>query len=249
VRGKPDFPMPRTLFISDLHLCSSRPAINELFFRFLRDEAAHAEALYILGDFFEYWIGDDDIEGLNRKVVDALATLSKSGVRLYFMHGNRDFLIGERFASEAGLKLLADPTEVDLYGRRVLLSHGDALCTGDADYVRFRAMVRSTEWQRAFLAKPLAERRKEVEEYRRRSELAKSTKPMDIMDVAPSAVDDLLRAHGYPTLIHGHTHRPATHRHDVDEHVCERWVMSDWHAVHGEYLEAQPGSLARIAFT
>jgi UDP-2,3-diacylglucosamine hydrolase len=239
--------MPRTLFISDLHLCASRPAINELFFRFLREQAQHAEALYILGDLFEYWIGDDDIEGLNREVVDALAALSKAGTRVYFMHGNRDFLIGERFALEAGLQLLADPTPLDLYGRPTLLTHGDALCTGDADYVRFRAMVRGDEWQSVFRAKPLAARRKEVEEYRRRSELAKSAKSMDIMDVAPAAVEDMLRAFDFPTLIHGHTHRPATHRHEVDGRTCERWVLSDWHDTHGEYLEATP-DFTRRAF-
>ena len=233
--------MPHTLFISDLHLCETRPAINEAFFRFLKSEATKAEALYILGDLFEYWIGDDDIEhGLNRQVADALAELSRSGTRLFFMHGNRDFLIGERFASEAGLTLLSDPTHVDLYGMPVLLMHGDTLCTDDVDYQRFRAMVRATEWQRAFLAKPLEERRKDVEEYRRRSEHAKQEKSIEIMDVAPRTIEDTLRKSGASILIHGHTHRPAHHQPEVDRVRRDRWVLPDWTSV-ATGLRISPG--------
>jgi len=221
--------MPHTLFISDLHLCESRPAINEIFFRFLKAEAVQAEALYILGDLFEYWIGDDDIDhGLNRQVADALAELSQSGPRVFFMHGNRDFLIGERFAAEAGLTLLPDPTHVDLYGMPILLMHGDTLCTDDVDYQRFRSMVRGADWQHAFLAKPLEERRKEVEDYRRRSEQAKQSKSMEIMDVAARSVEKTLRRSGSSILIHGHTHRPAHHRIEIDGMQRDRWVLPDW---------------------
>jgi UDP-2,3-diacylglucosamine hydrolase len=221
--------MPHTLFISDLHLCESRPAINEIFFRFLNTEATRAEALYILGDLFEYWIGDDDMDhGLNRQVVDALVGLSRSGTRVFFMHGNRDFLIGERFASEAGLTLLADPRRIDLYGMPILLMHGDTLCTDDVDYQRFRAMVRGVDWQRAFLSKPLEERRSEVEDYRRRSEQAKQSKSMEIMDVAALSVEETLRKSSHSILIHGHTHRPAHHVVEIDGVRRDRWVLPDW---------------------
>lgn len=221
--------MPHTLFISDLHLCESRPAINEVFFRFLESDASKAEALYILGDLFEYWIGDDDIDhGLNRQVADGLAQLSQSGTQVFFMHGNRDFLIGERFASEAGLTLLPDPTLRDFYGKPVLLMHGDTLCTDDVDYQRFRTMVRGAEWQRAFLSKPLEERRSEVEDYRRRSEQAKQGKTMEIMDVTPDTVKNVLKETSRPILIHGHTHRPAHHQIDIGGMHCHRWVLPDW---------------------
>jgi UDP-2,3-diacylglucosamine hydrolase len=223
--------MSHTLFISDLHLCASRPLVNDAFFRFMRDDAPKAESLYILGDLFEYWIGDDDMsEGLNAEVVAALRTLSDGGTRVWFMHGNRDFLIGERFAEAAGLQLLPDPTLVELYGKRVLLMHGDTLCTDDVDYQRFRAMVRDPAWQAAFLARPLPERRREVEEMRRQSEASKREKPMAIMDVSQSA-EETLRIFAYPPLlIHGHTHRPARHEVSANGHVCARRVLSDWHA-------------------
>jgi UDP-2,3-diacylglucosamine hydrolase len=242
-------PMAHTLFISDLHLCDSRPHINRLFFDFLNGAAVHAESLYILGDLFEYWIGDDDIDtGLNGQVVRALAALSDHGTKVYFMHGNRDFLIGARFAEEAKLTILPDPTLVDLYGRRTLLMHGDTLCTGDVDYQRFRSQVRSAQWQHEFLAQPLHERRKEVETLRKRSEEAKRAKPMEIMDVAPGAAEDTLRKFGYPWLIHGHTHRPARHIHAIDGKQCQRWVLSDWY-VKGDSLEcsAQGWSAHSIA--
>jgi UDP-2,3-diacylglucosamine hydrolase len=223
--------MSHTLFISDLHLCPSRPVVNEMFFRFLRTHAPKADALYILGDLFEYWIGDDDMDtGLNAEVVAALRALSDAGTPVQFMHGNRDFLIGERFAEASGVQLLADPTLVELHGKRVLLMHGDTLCTDDVEYQRFRTMVRSPEWQSAFLARPLDERRREVEEMRRRSEASKREKPMAIMDVSQSAVEQTLRIFAYPPLlIHGHTHRPGQHAVVVDGHACVRRVLSDWH--------------------
>ncbi|MDX2217854.1 MAG: UDP-2,3-diacylglucosamine diphosphatase [Burkholderiales bacterium] len=232
--------MNPTLFISDLHLCPSRPAVNTRFLRFLSDEAPQAEALYILGDLFEYWIGDDDrANGLNAEVVNALRALSDKGTRVFFMHGNRDFLIGGEFAEVAGLTLLPDPTVLELHGQRVLLMHGDTLCTDDTDYQRFRVMVRDPAWQSAFLARPLADRRTEVEGMRRRSEASKREKPMAIMDVSTRAVEEVLRIFAYPPfLIHGHTHRPARHAISVDGRACTRLVLPDWHE------QSQPHRLA-----
>jgi UDP-2,3-diacylglucosamine hydrolase len=230
--------VPRTLFISDLHLCASRPRINETFFRFLKETASTAEALFILGDLFEYWIGDDDIDdGLNGQVVKALAGLAESGTTTFFMHGNRDFLIGERFARAARLTLLPDPTLIDLYGSRTLLMHGDTLCTGDADYQRFREMVRNPQWQSAFLTRPLEERRAEVTDLRKKSELAKQTKSPEIMDVSAFAVENAFRKYTCPALIHGHTHRPARHTLTIDGRLCVRWVLPDWYET-GAYLKA-----------
>ncbi len=221
--------MSHTLFISDLHLCQSRPNINELFFDFLKNTAPQAEALYILGDLFEYWVGDDDIDdGLNGQVVKALAALADSGTKIYFMRGNRDFLMGDRFARAAKLTLLPDPTLIDLYGTRTLLMHGDTLCSDDAEYQNFRTQVRSVEWQRNFLAKPLSERRSEGEILRKRSEEAKRAKPLDIMDVTTATVEDTFRRYDCQRLIHGHTHRPAHHLHAVYGRPCERWVLTDW---------------------
>jgi UDP-2,3-diacylglucosamine hydrolase len=234
--------MKPTLFISDLHLCPSRPAVNALFFRFLSERASKADALYILGDLFEYWIGDDDMaNGLNAEVVAALRALTAGGTRTFFMHGNRDFLVGTAFAEATGLTLLPDPTVIELHGQRVLLMHGDTLCTDDTDYQRFRAMVRDTAWQTAFLARHLADRRKEVEEMRRRSEASKREKPMAIMDVAQRAVEDVLRIFAYPPLlVHGHTHRPGRHELVADSHAATRIVLADWHAMGTTCISATP---------
>ncbi|MBI4756121.1 MAG: UDP-2,3-diacylglucosamine diphosphatase [Betaproteobacteria bacterium] len=221
------------LFISDLHLCPSRPDLLRIFRDFLAGPARRAEALYILGDLFDYWIGDDDTDDpaanpQATEVATGLRSLREAGVPVYLMHGNRDFLIGERYCARAGVTLLPDPSVIDLCGRTTVLSHGDALCTEDTDYQEFRAKVRDPAWQRAFLARPLAQRRAEVEELRRASEAAKREKASEIMDASTTAIDDLLRSLGYPCLIHGHTHRPAHHEHKVDGHRCERWVLADW---------------------
>ena len=232
--------MPTTLFISDLHLDDARPRTNELFLAFMAGPATRAEALYILGDLFEFWIGDDAIDlPLNRMVVDALAALSRRGTRLHFMHGNRDFLVRDGFAAATGATLLADPVEVDLYGRRTLLMHGDTLCTDDVAYQKFRAQVHDPAQQAAFLARTMAERDAFVRGVRSQSDAAKAGKSEEIMDVAPRAVEEMLRQHAYPTLIHGHTHRPATHVLEVDGHRCERWVLTDWYES-GGYLEVTP---------
>ena len=204
--------------------------------RFLRDTAPAAEALYVLGDLFEYWIGDDGLEHpFARSIADAFRKLSDGGVSVFFMHGNRDFLIGNRFARGSGMQLLPDPTLISLYGPRTLLMHGDTLCSDDVEYQKFRAMVRNPAWQQAFLAKPLAERVRMAQDVRGKSEQAKQVKDMVIMDVAPATVEEVLRSHAYPRLIHGHTHRPARHEHVVDGRLCERWVLADWYE-QGSYL-------------
>ena len=225
-----------TLFISDLHLCSGRPQSTRAFFGFLGREARGADALYILGDLFEYWAGDDDLnDPFNAEVVAALARLVAGGVPVYLMHGNRDFVIGAAFARASGVQLLPDPTLLDLYGQAVLLMHGDTLCTLDLEYQAFRREARSQAWIERLLGQPLAERKAAVEALRRKSEQEKRIKAPEIMDVAPAEVEAQLRRHGYPRLIHGHTHRPARHLHIVDGHACERWVLADWYGG-GSYL-------------
>ena len=219
-----------SLFISDLHLCASRPAITRQLLTFLEIEATQAEALFILGDLFEYWAGDDDLqEAHHAPIVSALSELAQSGTAIYFMHGNRDFLLGAKFAAASGITLLPDPTDLVLYGRRTLLSHGDTLCTDDVRYQAFREQVRSPDWQQQFLQQPLEVRKAQIEALRERSEQEKSHKAEDIMDVNAEAVRALLRSHDYPELlIHGHTHRPALHELKVDGHACQRWVLGDW---------------------
>ena len=225
-----------SIFISDLHLCPTRPAINQVFFDFLRGPAARAEALYILGDLFEYWAGDDDDDSFNATVLTALRELAGAGVKLYLMHGNRDFLIGERFRAACRATVLPDPTLVALYGTRTLLMHGDTLCSQDVGYQAFRAKVRNPDYQRQFLAQPLPQRKQIIAGLRTENLEKKQLKSEAIMDVTPATVETVLREHDYPRLIHGHTHRPALHRLVVDGHVCERWVLADWYT-RGSYLQ------------
>ena len=222
---------PHALFISDLHLCASRPVITQQFTQFLEHTANRADALYILGDLFEYWAGDDDLtDPHHQHVIQALSRLSRQGVACYLIHGNRDFLMGSGFAKAAKLQMLADPTALALYGHRVLLSHGDALCTDDVAYQAFRHQVRQPQWQQHFLNQPLATRKAQIEALRMRSEEEKNIKSDSIMDVNDNAVEDLLRTHAYPEIfIHGHTHRPALHQIMIDGHVIERWVLGDWY--------------------
>jgi UDP-2,3-diacylglucosamine hydrolase len=221
--------MPHTLFISDLHLSAAHPLSSERFLSFAKNIDPQAEALYILGDLFEYWAGDDDLDDpFHRTITGTLRKLSEHGIQIYLMHGNRDFLMAEKLANACNARLLNDPTMLDLYGTPTLISHGDALCTDDEDYQAFRRQVRSTSWQQQFLAQPLSQRKTQIEQLRQQSEHAKSHKPMSIMDVNAETVCALLRDHGYPRLIHGHTHRPARHLHHLDGHNCERWVLGDW---------------------
>ncbi|HSM97991.1 MAG TPA: UDP-2,3-diacylglucosamine diphosphatase [Gallionella sp.] len=221
--------MPHTLFISDLHLSADHPHSIAAFRRFIATLAPQAEALYILGDLFEYWAGDDDRDDpFHAQVISALHDLAAHGISIYLMHGNRDLLMGAALARAAGATLLDDPALLDLYGTPTLLSHGDKLCTDDVEYQRFRAQVHDAAFQENFLAQPLAARKAYIEQLRRHSTAAKQSKDSAIMDVNDDAVAALLREYRYPRLIHGHTHRPRRHEHVVDGHNCERWVLSDW---------------------
>ena len=221
--------MPHTLFISDLHLSADHPHSIAAFQRFIATLAPQAEVLYILGDLFEYWAGDDDRhDPFHAQVVSALHDLSSRGIKIYLMHGNRDLLMGDELAQAAGATLLDDPTLLELYGTPTLISHGDKLCTDDVEYQQFRAQVHDAGFQKNFLAQPLASRKAYIEQLRQQSTTAKQSKDSAIMDVNIDAVAALLREHNYPRLIHGHTHRPKRHEHVVDGHSCERWVLSDW---------------------
>lgn len=219
------------LFVSDVHLSDALPRTTEYFLNFLNDHAIYTEHLYLLGDLFEYWAGDDDCEdSYNQKIITALRTLSESGVKLFWIAGNRDFLVGERFANETGVKLLHDPTELLLAQRHFIISHGDALCTDDTNYMAFRTMVRQTEWQTTFLAKPLAERKAIILGMRKASSADQQNKSMAIMDVNHHAVSMLLQQYPCTILIHGHTHRNAIHQ----EEQCLRYVLPDWDCDHSE---------------
>lgn len=221
--------------VSDLHLCPTRPAIAGLVCDFLARQARQADALYILGDLFEYWAGDDDLDDpFNARICAALRDCAKD-TALYFIAGNRDFLIDAGFARASGATLLAEPQLLAIGGTPTLLMHGDTLCSDDVAYQDFRRMVRDPAWRADFLAKPLAARKAQIEALRRRSEAEKQVKSAAIMDVNTDTVAATLRAHGYPRLIHGHTHRQGSHVHHVDGHACERWVLGDWHDS-GNYL-------------
>lgn len=230
----------QSLFISDLHLSAERPEANEQFFRFLGDEAVRAQALYVLGDLFEYWAGDDELndrqgDPLAAEVAAGFRSLSTQGKQVWLMHGNRDFLVGEGFLDASGAKLLADPSIVELNGSRSLLMHGDTLCTDDHDYQAWRLTARSAAWQREFLAKSLAERHTAIGALREKSRQVIAAKPAEIMDVNADAVREAFRRHGVRRMIHGHTHRPARHQIEVDGARCERWVLPDWYG-RGGYL-------------
>jgi len=227
-----------SLFISDLHLSEDRPEITKAFLLFLEKIALKAEALYILGDLFEYWAGDDEINDSHHiLVITALKNLSDSGVKIYFMHGNRDFLISENFCKATNSTLLKDPVLINLYGGKILLSHGDDLCTDDSNYQLFRKQVRNEIWQRNFLSQSLKTRKEQISSLRLRSELEKSQKSMIIMDVNQNAVATLLKFYNYPSLfIHGHTHRPNHHKIQLDGHTISRWVLGDWYE-NGSYLK------------
>jgi UDP-2,3-diacylglucosamine hydrolase len=218
-----------TLFISDLHLEANRPEIGEQFLDFLDDEAADADALYILGDFFEYWVGDDDPDEYYASIKRSLRAFTDSGVPVYFMHGNRDFMIGERFAAETGVTILPDPYPLELYGKSVLLSHGDAMCTDDVEYQQIRTMTRNPEWQSMMLDKPLEERIAIAKHVRAQSQERNKTLSESIVDVNPDAVRETISEHGVEILLHGHTHRPGIHGIEVDDRFAKRVVLGDWY--------------------
>lgn len=219
------------LFISDLHLQEAHPRTAEAFFRFLAERAVEAEQLYLLGDIFEYWAGDDDLaEPFHQRVIAALRAVAGRGVAVYWLAGNRDFLVGSGLAQAAGLQLLQEPHVIESAGRRIALVHGDAQCTLDLKYMAFRAQVRDPAWQQQFLALPLAQRKAIIAGLREGSREAHTTKSYEIMDVTPDAVAQVFAATRADVLIHGHTHRPALHQ--VDGKL--RYVLPDWE------LDAQP---------
>lgn len=231
-----------TLIISDLHLDASRPSQVRSLLEFLGGEARRADALYILGDLFESWIGDDEESPLATAVAEGLSTLSGTGVPCWFMHGNRDFLLGEAYAQRAGLRLLGESAVRDLQGVPTLLLHGDTLCTSDHAYQRFRTEVRDPQWQRQFLAQPLAQRRAFANAARRESARHTSASAMPIMDVSQDEVERALRAANVRRLIHGHTHRAGIHAFDLDGTVAERIVTGDWYD-RGNVLRIGPDAI------
>jgi UDP-2,3-diacylglucosamine hydrolase len=218
-----------TLFVSDLHLDAASPAVGSQFLQFLGTRAREAEALYVLGDLFETWIGDDDDDAYRARICAGLAELTGSGVPCYVMHGNRDFLLGAGFEAASGARLIADPLLICPYGEALLLTHGDALCTGDPAYQRLRSLVRAPRWQRRFLRLPLGVRRALAVRARSGSQRHTTQAAEYIMDVDPQAVSAALRACGVHSLVHGHTHRPGVHEFTLDGAPARRIVLGAWH--------------------
>jgi len=241
-------------FISDLHLDADRSQARRLFLEFIRTEVGARDELFILGDLFEAWIGDDDNDPGARPILEALAAQSSRGTPIYFMHGNRDFLVGEQFCQATGCRLLGDYATIDVYGTPLLLTHGDLLCTDDTHYMNLRATVRSAKWQREFLALSLAERRQIAADMRAQSRTEIAAKPSDIMDVNVAAVAATMQRFGVRHLLHGHTHRPAVHSLSLDGHAAQRIVLGAWHEqgsmvrwdARGFALDTYPSSGAKI---
>jgi len=224
------------LFISDLHLSLDKPAITRRFLAFLQGRARQAKALYILGDLFDAWVGDDDYTPPNKRIRTALRQLTQTGTQVFLQQGNRDFLLGGRFCQETGISLLADEVVIDLFGTPTLLMHGDLLCTDDLPYQAFRVKAHTQEWQQNILSKPLLVRLLAARWYRLRSFFHKRKTQQDIMDANPDTVRRTLQRHGVARLIHGHTHRPAVHDFDIDGQPAQRFVLAAWHTQAGEAL-------------
>lgn len=216
------------LLISDLHLSEERPEITEAFFSFIKHKAVDCQALYILGDFFHIWVGDDAMGSFEKSIAEALKELSNKGIKIYLMHGNRDFAIGKTFCKLAGCSLLKDPTLTEFYGKPVILSHGDLLCTKDVDYLRKRRFYRNPIVLFVLHLLPLKKRQQLAQKLREESKRKKGTKPVEITDVTPEAVVQFLEKYQTQTLIHGHTHRPATHQLIANQKPAERIVLGDW---------------------
>ena len=236
-----------TLFIADLHLSTEEPAITAGFLRLLEGEARTAEALYILGDLFEAWIGDDDPNPLHAAVAAAIRALVESGVPCYFIHGNRDFLIGKRFARQSGMILLPAEKVLTLYGERVLIMHGDTLCTDDVGYQQFRAKVQQRWLQTLFLSLPLFIRQRIAAKMRAGSKASNQTKSDAIMDVNQQAVSEVMHQHHVRHLIHGHTHRPAIHDLQIEGHPARRYVLGAWHQ-EGSMIKASENGIELLFF-
>ena len=236
------------LFASDLHLSPRSPGATALFLDFLAGPVRQAEALYILGDLFEVWVGDDVADAWHRNIIAALRQTSDAGIRLYVMHGNRDFALGEAFATAAGAQLIPDPFDLHLPAWSFVLAHGDALCLSDPAYLTYRAKVRDPAWLARMLKKPRWLRTLLGRYIRWRSSRNKRG-GQTYADLSPDATDDFLRTHGYATFIHGHTHQAATHDHIVDGIHVERWVLGDWHEDRGDYLCWDGERLQRLSIT
>lgn len=221
--------LPFTYFISDLHLSADRNDINQCLFKFLREQAPQADAVYVLGDLFEIWIGDDDQNNFTSSIAKAFNALNQSGVPVYFIHGNRDFLIRQRFAQQAGFKILPEQMVIDLYGEPTLIMHGDELCTKDIEYQAFRKKARSWWWPRIMLSLPLSIRRKIAQKGRTTSKQKQAKLSQEIMDVTPEEVIAVMQSHGVKKMIHGHTHRPAIHQLQINNQPAQRIVLGDWY--------------------
>src|SRR5215471_14100124 len=228
------------LFVSDVHLDGAAPQATEQFLAFLRAEAAGAEALYILGDLFEAWVGDDDREPANERVCAALRALTAGGVACFALHGNRDFLLGSGFCERSGCRLLADPVVAQLDGEPVLLTHGDALCTDDHSYQELRSTVRTPDWQRRFLALSLADRELIANQARAGSKNHTAKTIPTIMDVNEDAVSTAYRATRVRRIIHGHTHRPGVHETSIEGEPAQRMVLGAWYE-QGSYIQYENG--------
>lgn len=228
-----------TYFIADLHLAQDRPDITACFLSFLENQAVKAEKLYILGDLFESWVGDDDQSELNVSVANALRALSATRTQVFFIHGNRDFLLGNRYARQSNMVLLDEVSTIDLYGQKAVIMHGDTLCTMDHGYQAFRKKSRSWWWQFLIKSLPLKMRLKKAADYRKRSANATAMKNTDIMDVTPEEVVNVLAQYNSRLLIHGHTHRPNIHNLTVGEHAAKRIVLGDWYE-QGSWLKVTP---------
>jgi UDP-2,3-diacylglucosamine hydrolase len=220
--------MSATLFIADLHLHPQQPTTLALFANFLKGKARDLERLYILGDLFEVWLGDDDDEPAYQDIIKQLRRLSEAGTAIKVLQGNRDFLLGQGFGERAGCELLPESNVIDVYGTPTLIMHGDTLCTLDVAYQAFRKQVHNPEWQAQILAQPLAQRRSFAKQARQQSQMHAQGSSETIMDVTPAAVVNALNSHGVMNLIHGHTHRPAVHEVDILGETAQRWVVGDW---------------------
>lgn len=218
-----------TYFISDLHLSAERDDITQCLFTFLQGQATQAEALYVLGDLFEMWIGDDDLNEFTLSIASAFKTLSDRGIPIYFIHGNRDFLIREKFAALSGMTLLPEQCVIDLYGQPTLIMHGDELCTKDIEYQQFRKKARGWWWPRLMLMLPLSTRRSIAAKGRKTSQKNHTKLSAEIMDVTQEEVEKRMAEHQVTRLIHGHTHRPAIHDFNLKNQAAQRVVLGDWY--------------------
>ncbi|WP_091988782.1 UDP-2,3-diacylglucosamine diphosphatase [Pseudoalteromonas denitrificans] len=234
--------MNKTLFISDLHLTEARPDISKAFFDFLNTQVTEQlDALYILGDFFEVWVGDDYQTELTIKIANKLSAIKDSGIPIYFIHGNRDFLVSNRYAKLAGLILLPEKSIIDLYGTKTLILHGDEMCTQDIEYQKFRKKARGWWWPKLILAMPLWYRQSVAKKARERSKLSQRDKNPEILDVTDEAVIDTFKKYSTSLMIHGHTHRPKIHQHNIKGQTATRIVLGDWYT-QGSYLEVTANS-------